>query len=274
VNYFNTVGWDCRFFFDGFDIIDSGPPLERARFIWRMLLKWRVVSVKDDEPICVGILMNFDMEKLMAVPLEERMREIWRMHRDQIPLSILFVPGERMQYPGFSWAPSSVLSCQSSGPDFQDAGTFTKHGLRLRRHAYTSFEFSSLTELKESIFPILLDGNRYFIKKSPVKSNPSWDGLDLHKKAELAIFIEIQTVQEGGTQVVRGGASRAALVEVIKGEDGVVFGLYLRMVSLIREGSSNHKFPNPMWTKGEIEEGNRMPCKAEWVAKEVEWCLV
>ena len=64
--------------------------------------------------------------------------------------------------------------------------------------------------------------------------------------------------------MVQGGASRAALVEVIKGEvieeeviegelikrevikreDGVDYGRYLRMVSLIQEGSSIHKFPN------------------------------
>lgn len=57
-------------------------------------------------------------------------------------------------------------------------------------------------------------------------------------------------------------------------EDGVDYGRYLRMVSLMQEGSSIHRFPNPVWTDGEIEEGNRTPCKAEWVAEEREWCLV
>jgi hypothetical protein len=154
----------------------------------------------------------------------------------------------------------------------------------VRLKAHTSFKSPTPTELKEQIFHILLDGNKYFIKKSPVKSNPSWDGLNLHKKAELAILIESRTVQEDGRWVVQGGASRAALVEVIEGElikrevikreDGVDYGRYLRMVSLIQEGSSIYKFPNPVWTEGEIEEGNRTPCKAEWVAKERVWCLV
>jgi hypothetical protein len=65
-------------------------------------------------------------------------------------------------------------------------------------------------------------------------------------------------------------------VEVVglgKKEDGVVCGKYLRAVSLIQEGSSYHRFPFPPWTEGEIEEGNRKPCEAEWIGEEVEWCL-
>jgi hypothetical protein len=141
--------------------------------------------------------------------------------------------------------------------------------------------------MKESIFPILLDGYKYFIKKSPVISEPSWEELDLHKKkmpesflgpGDLVIFIEASTVQqEDGRWVVQAGASRVALVEVVglgKKEDGVVCGKYLRAVSLIQEGSSNHRFPFPPWTEGEIEEGNRKPCEAEWIGEEVEWCFV
>jgi hypothetical protein len=290
VNYFNTVGYDSRFFFDMYDVTSG---LGRVRYIWGRLLTRRVVTVKADEPICGGILMNFDMEKLMTVSPEERMREFWKMHEDQMPLAILFVPGERMDHQGFSWAPSSLLSCQSAGPDYHNTGNVTNDWLSMRLDAFTTFEFPTPTDLKESIMPIFLDTNKYFIKKCPVKSNPSWNGLDLHKKAELAVIIEHRTVQEGGRWVIRGGASRAALVEVIKGEvikvemikgevkkkvikreDGVEYGRYLRMVSLIREGSSTHRFPNPAWTEGEIEEGNRTPCKAEWVAKEREWCLV
>jgi hypothetical protein len=291
VNYFNTVGYDSRFLFDVYDVTSG---LKRVRYIWGMLLTRRVVTVKADEPICGGILMNFDMEKLMTVAAKERMREFWKMHGDQMPLAILFVPGERMDYEGFSWGPSSLLSCQFAGPDFHHTGKVTNDWLRMRLDAYTTFKFSTLTELKESIIPILLGANKYFIKKSPVKSNPSWDGLDLHKKAELAVIIEHRTVQEGGRWVIRGGASRAALVEVIKvevvkeevieggsvnrevikREDGVDYGRYLRMVSLIQEGSSIHRVPNPAWTEGEIEEGNKTPCMAEWVAEEREWCLV
>ena len=84
--------------------------------------------------------------------------------------------------------------------------------------------------------------------------------------------------------MVQGDASRAALVEVInkgvikeeviKKEDGVHYGRYLRMESLIQEGSSIHRFPNPAGTEGEIEEGNRTPCEAEWVWQEREWCLL
>jgi hypothetical protein len=66
--------------------------------------------------------------------------------------------------------------------------------------------------MKESIFPILLDGYKSFVKKSLVITEPSWEELDRHKKkmpesflgpGTLVIFIESSTVQrEDGKWVV------------------------------------------------------------------------
>jgi hypothetical protein len=148
-------------------------------------------------------------------------------------------------------------------------------GLRLKFGSYTSFTLSTPTQLKESIFPCILDGKRYFIKKSPVKTNPSWDDLELHKQHDLAIFIELRTAQgEDGRWSIVAQASRAALVSIVNRVNGVFFAKYLVLVSLIQEGSYYHRFPNPLWSEGEIEEGARTPCEAEWIQSNQEWCLV
>lgn len=148
----------------------------------------------------------------------------------------------------------------------------------MKRGPYTSFTLTTPAQLKESIFPCNLDGNRYFIKKSPVKTTPSWDNLDLHKQHGLAVLLEARIVQgEDRRSSIKGQASRGALVSIVRGlagGGGVIFAKYLALVSAIQEGSSYHRFANSPWSAGEIEQGARSPCEAECIQHEQEWCLV
>jgi hypothetical protein len=289
LNYFNSIGWDCLL---GFDAYDSFNGSAFIRYIWIILLSGRSVTVEADEPICGAILMNFDMNKLMdasklkSAPLEEdklkavkqaRMREFWRLHGDRVPLGVLYIPGPRLNDQGFSWAPASFLACQSAGVGFDNTGTVTDEGLRMKRRPYTSFTLTTPAQLKESVFPCNLDGNRYFIKKSPVKTSPPWYNLDLHKQHGLAVLLEARIVQgEDRRSSIKGEASRGALVSIVRGMagGGVIFAKYLALVSAIQEGSSYHRFPNSPWSAGEIEQGARSPCEAECIQHEQEWCLV
>jgi len=43
----------------------------------------------------------------------------------------------------------------------------------------TSFELSTPGQVRESISPCTLDGNKCFVKKTLVKSNASWGGLEI-----------------------------------------------------------------------------------------------
>jgi hypothetical protein len=126
VNYFNTIGYFASLPFDNYKILTG---IQRTRNIWMGLLKNRAVSVKTDEPVCGAILMDFDMKTLLAFEKKDRMREFWRMHEDGVPLDILYVPGERLRDPAFSWALASILAVQRVGWSKQ-IGTVTVDGLR------------------------------------------------------------------------------------------------------------------------------------------------
>jgi hypothetical protein len=122
------------------------------------------------------------------------MKEFWRAHKDQLPLPVLFVPGPRLLDKGFSWAPSSFLPCQKAGPAMSERGTVTDDGLFMKLPSYRTFTVNPPSQLTEPIFPLVLDGNKYFIRKSPARSNPSWDGLELHTRDNLAIILEYNTL--------------------------------------------------------------------------------
>ncbi|KUJ12058.1 uncharacterized protein LY89DRAFT_673847 [Mollisia scopiformis] len=189
LNYFNTVGWDCDTTFhlygnmQGVDLID---------YLWKLLISDRAVTVESDEPICGAILMNFDMKALMEAPIPDRMKIFWKLHKDQMPISILFVPGSRLRQKGYRWAPSSLLPCQKVGIRMNERGTVTDEGFRIKLPAYSCFTITPLlNKITAAVVQFLLDGNKYYIKKSPVRSNPPWEGLELHSRANLALVIEV-----------------------------------------------------------------------------------
>jgi hypothetical protein len=74
---------------------------------------FRSVSVATDEPLCIGTLMSLDLHKILQVePKENRMQKVWElvsMKKGGIPSEIIFFEEERIQTPGWGWAPKSLL---------------------------------------------------------------------------------------------------------------------------------------------------------------------
>jgi len=126
----------------------------------------------------------------IQAPEAKRMAVFWQLHDDKLPLAALFVGGPRLLEPGYRWAPASLLPCQKAGVRFQDTGRATDEGFRIKVPAYSAFTVTPPTQLNEDVFPLMLDGIKYFVRKSPVKNNPSWGGLELHSRTELALIIE------------------------------------------------------------------------------------
>jgi len=143
-----------------------------------------------DEAICFSILMNFDMKTLMAVPKATRVQCIWALLGDTVPLATLFVSGLRLQAKGFSWAPASFLDCTHVGPLMRHFCSTSPEGLRATIGPYTAFEVDAPQYLSEACFPCILQGKKYFVKRSPVQTNPSWEGLNLHLRSNLALILE------------------------------------------------------------------------------------
>lgn len=215
INYYNTVGWDCDTTFHMYNHMQQGDGL--MDFLWKLMIADRAVTVESDQAICGAILMDFDMEELMKVgsfstclkafflelncgrskltteqtPISDRMKIFWKLHKDTMPVSILFVPGPRLREKGFRWAPSTFLPCQSVGMRMKETGIVTDGGFRIRLPSFSCFTITPLPgKITEAIMPLLLDGYKYYVKKSPVKSNPPWDDLELHRRTNLALVIE------------------------------------------------------------------------------------
>jgi len=81
----------------------------------------------------------------------------------------------------------------------------------------------------------------------------------------------LPTENEDGTRVVDG--SRAGIVSITSRTPDLITAEYLNLVSVIREGTSYHKYPSLPWTEGEVEHGERSPCQGEWIGEEIEWCI-
>jgi hypothetical protein len=152
-------------------------------------------------------------------------------------------------------------------------GSITPSGLCVQFEAYSTFLVGTQKEDVSSVFTCILHGNKYFIRQSPDSSNPSWEGLELPKWPHIAILLEMPPMQDSDGHRSLDG-SRAVLVSILKRADGKFFAEYLRLVSVIREGSSYHRFPNKPWSEFEVEEAARKPCEVRFIELAQEWCFI
>lgn len=125
--------------------------------------------------------MNLDLKTLMAVPDSDRVKTFWTLMGENVPLATLFLAGSRLKDKGFSWAPASFLSCAKAGNCMDILCSISQEGLRAKLGPYTAFEVDKPQYLTEDLFPCILRGCKYFIKKNSNKANPSWEGLDLQR---------------------------------------------------------------------------------------------
>ena len=76
-------------------------------------LRFRSVSVKTDEPILMGNLLNLPVAQIIEHSEPQRqMQVLWSLIASvphMIPGSIIFWVGQRLDLPGFRWAPASLL---------------------------------------------------------------------------------------------------------------------------------------------------------------------
>lgn len=125
----------------------------------------------------------------------------------------------------------------------RETGTVTDDGFRIKLPSYSCFTIIPLpTKITEAIIPCILDGYKYYVKKSPVKRNTSWEDLELHTKSNLALVIELLPRQVNDRHLFDG--SRAGLVSIKRVENGILFAKYLNLVSVVREGQLSATFPH------------------------------
>jgi hypothetical protein len=78
-------------------------------------LQYRGVSVASDEPLCIGTLMSLDLDLIVRVQPEDRMKKAWELiaeSRGGIPAQMIFFEEQRINALGWRWAPSSFLTIE------------------------------------------------------------------------------------------------------------------------------------------------------------------
>ncbi|KAF4632702.1 hypothetical protein G7Y89_g5424 [Cudoniella acicularis] len=254
VHYYNSIGWDCSLFFDTYD---HNKGFDQIPLIWQIFLPHRSVTFATDEPICAAILMGFNLDQIMRdEPTGEgedveneimvhRMSKFWSMHKHHVPVAVLFVQGPRLKKRGYNWAPLYLRMCTRAGPNIhRTASTSTHGGLSVNFPAYSAFSLSAPQNPIPSVISCILGGQIYFIENQKDIINPSWDDLDLHNR-DLAVILEIETLQLHNGQWSFEG-SRAALVSISQKLEDTIVAEYLRVVTVVKQDSINHKLRRRM----------------------------
>ena len=99
------------------------------------MLPFRATTKATDEAICLGSLLNLDIQRILSAPEAARMETLWS-EMPNIPPDVIFWIGPKLQKKGFRWAPSTFLN----GRDLQHnnkltsagAANITQNGLRVR----------------------------------------------------------------------------------------------------------------------------------------------
>jgi hypothetical protein len=95
-------------------------------------LTFRSVTVSTDEPICIAILLELDLDSFESSPT---MMDIYRSYHT-LPQGLLFVPSPRLDVLGFRWAPSTFMSAKFAhlgrDPENVPSATLDDRGLHVR----------------------------------------------------------------------------------------------------------------------------------------------
>lgn len=101
-------------------------------------LECRSTSVATDEALCIGCLLNVDLEKIDSAPPHQRMKVIWSLMQE-VGQDIIFSHSRNLEDDGFRWAPATLLqdnidvsmaSEEQKGEKF-DLGHITPLGLHV-----------------------------------------------------------------------------------------------------------------------------------------------
>jgi hypothetical protein len=223
--------------------------------IWRFkhvfgALQFRCVSRIEDQPTCVAILLDMDLEELHRVPLVDRTRKLWSMF-EMIPVGLLFLPGEKLEEVGFTWALKSFVACSSSpGPTLPAYPT----GKGLELSLYGFVMKGRLDSPRSAVIAVELAGRVYYIRQNLLLRNKSWDDLKFTSMRQLAVILSLDPSVPGLEAAPAFDATMGALVEVCELTQDVIVAKYLRAVSIIAAGAQLDLYPRKPWSKTEIEE--------------------
>ncbi|KAI9821923.1 MAG: hypothetical protein M1827_002505 [Pycnora praestabilis] len=265
--YDNEIGYYSHLFdFSWWKQASVSTELQRIIKVWQAL-KSRSTSKEADEPFCVATLLDMDLGEFLKVSDTERTKKLWSMHT-QLPAAVLFLPGEKLPEENYGWAPASVLNCRNVGIPQSVPATVTPKGLCV---TLPGIVFTPSRNAVEAVMACDLEAEIFYIRRNMKLGSPSWKGLNLHERGDLAVILG-QNPTANPTERPPLVACIGALVSITKMEGEELFVKYLRMVSVIGKDSRFNKYPNPAWSDVETIEKTRVS-SAAYTDVAQKWCV-
>jgi len=282
-NPWDLVAWECnRYCFHVLMHFPSYSDILQINIIWDALEN-RTTSKIGDEPLCIAILLDLNIDELQKSPADDKVKKFWSLHDNGLPASVLFIPGTKLPNKGFGWAPADLMQLKVMGSDRNSRAIITRRGLQI---SYPGFTLSQPDHSPSYVLPCQVDGATFFIRQRLCDGTPSWEGFNLHKCKSLALILLI----------LKGSAERDFSSTVVKGTEetnvsGIKYGLgvlvegqggwhggdrqvkYLRPVIVIRKGSFWDEHPALAWSQTEMEEKERTPVAGVFLPSGQKWCV-
>ncbi|OJD35959.1 het domain protein [Diplodia corticola] len=99
----------------------------------------RATSVREDEALCLGSLLEADMRAITRAPRRDRMKALWAS-LPVVPREVLFLREATMGEAGWRWAPRSFLGVPNAGNGVvlgtEGTARVTAEGLRTVAHGF------------------------------------------------------------------------------------------------------------------------------------------
>lgn len=131
------------------------------------LLAYRNSSRLDDETLAIAPLLGLSAADLISYESQDRMAQFWRLVRE-VPRIVILLTCPRLNVPGFTWAPQSLMSTSGDVAMNQEyrSATITHSGLR---GTFFIYKFQIQRLLQDTSSFIIDTEARQFIAFKPLE---------------------------------------------------------------------------------------------------------
>ena len=227
----------------------QGPPSGFKRYLWKLrvvlrskpwtkskssmtivapAIQRRSTSVSTDEPLCLATLLNLDIDKILAVPANKRMKEMLALldAGPGITRGALFAPGPKIKAKGFGWAPTTILNPSSSPVICRSLGQEAK----LDKEGLSFMSGGFLLIWKKPVTDIFnfkdLEGNRFRVV--PDQRPISWADTDCDSQSQ-----EAASCPQFIALIVRDKLEQTSILNHINPASGVLVAVERREADIV-----------------------------------------
>ncbi|KAL3417495.1 het domain protein [Phlyctema vagabunda] len=252
---------------------------ERVSHVLRAV-QWRTTSRMSDEIVCLASLFGLELSKVLRDTPAESWEQFLRMV-GEFPRAIAFDRSERMQKPGFGWAPTSfidplvvktIVSRSTNVDDDSEFGTICENGLAFRSYGFL-LEIPKKGIIDQIFWLLDMEAKQQWV----VADARGYGNTQMQDTLSAAIRDFSQIAIVGGKCAVPTElpGTLSTLVGIVKDEDDVYTARHCCTLSLMKQ-------PDDYWEEAEsalLKEESKKKIKSRRYIRgihtpfEQKWCV-